>query len=73
MCADAQGNRRRAPNVPSTTVIGGKSRGRTSLECETAPDRISAGQGPFPLVWRVQDSNLGRLSRRIYSPTAQLV
>ncbi|GAA1590182.1 hypothetical protein GCM10009678_85670 [Actinomadura kijaniata] len=31
------------------------------------PQTIRAGQGPFPLRWRVQGSNLRRLSRRIYS------
>ena len=33
----------------------------------TAPVQVLPGQGPFGCWWRVQDLNLGRLSRRIYS------
>jgi hypothetical protein len=36
------------------------------------PDRIRAGQGRSLPVQRIQDSNLGRLSRRIYRGSATL-
>jgi len=44
--------------------------GRSRTGRRSSPDHVGAGQGPFPLVWRVKDSNLGRHQPTDLQPAA---
>ena len=59
---------RRAIGVPDKAVIKGELRGRTVQKRKRPPTRLLQVEGRFTSWWRVKDSNLRRLSRRIYSP-----
>jgi hypothetical protein len=70
----------RVPRLPelqrvfsAATRRGPDSAGHHRTDQDRPPDLLVLVRGPIGLVWRVQDSNLGRLSRWIYSPYRRLL